>query len=103
MRRPFDCQLRLDASPVLQVPLNTNCRAEIVPILKALQFIYSQPELRDTILELIRRDINGKTSACRGRGGLDDWQILVLAAVRLGRASCVITNCSSAPPSTPTC
>lgn len=84
MRRPFDCQLRLDASPVLQVPLNTNCRAEIVPILKALQFIYSQPELRDSILELIRRDINGKTSACRGRTGLDYWQILVLAAVRLG-------------------
>ena len=50
MRKAFDRQQRLDCQPVLNVRLNLNCRDEIVPILKALQHIYSQPKLRDDIL-----------------------------------------------------
>ena len=81
MRKAFDRQGRLDCSPVLAVRLNTDCRDEIVPILRALQHIYSQPELRDSILRAIARDVNRNSSRRRGRGGMDYWQILVLAAV----------------------
>ena len=84
MRKAFDRQTRLDCQPVLGVRLNLNCRDEIVPILKALQHIYSQPELRDAILRAIARDVNHTFSRKRGRQGMDYWQILVLAAVRLG-------------------
>jgi len=84
MRKAFDRQGRLDGSPVLAVRLNTDCRDEIVPILRALQHIYSQPELRDSILRAIARDVNRTSSSRRGREGMDYWQILVLAAVRLG-------------------
>jgi len=84
MRKAFDRQQRLDCQPVLDVRLNLNCRDEIVPILKALQHIYSQPKLRDDILRTIARDVNGTSSRKRGRRGMDYWQILVLAAVRLG-------------------
>jgi hypothetical protein len=66
------------------VRLNLDCRDEIVPILKALQHIYSLPKLRDSILSAIARDVNGTSNAKRGRQGMDYWQILVLAAVRLG-------------------
>jgi len=68
----------------LNVRLNLNCRDEIVPILKALQHIYSQPKLRDDILRAVARDVNRTSSRKRGRQGMDYWQILVLAAVRLG-------------------
>jgi len=84
MRKAFDRQQRLDCQPVLNVRLNLNCRDEIVPILKALQHIYSQPKLRDDILRAVARDVNRTSSRKRGRQGMDYWQILVLAAVRLG-------------------
>ena len=84
MRKAVDRQRRLDCPSIKQVWLNVNCRTEIVPILRALQHIYSQPELRDPILRIIGKDVNGKSSAKRGRKGLDYWEILVLAAVRLG-------------------
>ncbi len=84
MRKAFDRQQRLDCQPVLNVRLNLNCRDEIIPILKALQHIYSQPKLRNDILRAIARDVNRTSSRKRGRQGMDYWQVLVLAAVRLG-------------------
>ncbi len=84
MRKVFDSQRRFDCRPVFDVQLNLDCRDEIVPILKALQHIYSQPKLRDAILSAITRDVNHTSSRKRGRQGMDYWQILVLAAVRLG-------------------
>lgn len=84
MRKAFSEQSRLDCQTVLEVQLNLECRDEIVPILAALQRVYSQPELRDSILGLIKFDVVGEARDDRGREGLDYWQILVLAAVRLG-------------------
>ncbi len=84
MRQGFDAQMRLDCSSVPNVQLNLDCRDEIVPILAALKHIYSQPEVRDSILDAVAEDVNGTSSANRGRKGMDYWQILVLAAVRLG-------------------
>lgn len=84
MRKAFDSQRRFDCRPVFDVQLNLDCRDEIVPILKALQHIYSQPKLRDRILRAIARDVSGTSNPKRGRQGMDYWEILVLAAVRLG-------------------
>ena len=84
MRKAFDRQQRLDCPPVNKVPLNLNCRNETVPILRALQHIYSRPEVRDSILRAVARDVNGKSKAHRGRPGLDYWEIVVLAAARQG-------------------
>lgn len=84
MRKPFSSQQRLDCSTVLDVQLNLECRDEIIPILRALQHIYAKPALRDEILRLIAGDVNKDARDDCGRDGLDYWQILVLAAVRLG-------------------
>jgi IS5 family transposase len=84
MRKAFDPQRRLDCPSVAKVPLNLNCRNETVPILRGLQHIYSRPEVRNPILRAIARDVNGKSKAHRGRPGLDYWEVLVLAAARLG-------------------
>ena len=84
MRRPFDSQLRLDCPGVADVRLNTACRDEIIPILRALQHIYGRPELRDELLDAVAQDVNATTRADQGRPGMDYWSILVLGAVRLG-------------------
>jgi hypothetical protein len=84
MRKDFSRQNRLDCRTVLEVELNLNCRDEIVPILRALQHIYSQDQLRTAILDLIAQDVNREARDDCGRDGMDYWQILVLAAVRLG-------------------
>jgi hypothetical protein len=84
MRKPFSDQTRFDCQTISEVKLNLKCRDEIVPILRGLQHIYSRPQLRDEILDLVGQDVNEHSRNDRGREGLDYWQITVLAAARLG-------------------
>jgi transposase, IS5 family len=84
MRLAFQEQPALDCPAIDAVPLNLNCRDEIIPILRALQHVYEQAPLRQEILERIGMDVNGTSRSDRGREGLSYWTILVLAAVRLG-------------------
>jgi hypothetical protein len=84
MRVAIQEQPRLDCPPVAAVRLNLNCRDEIIPILRALQHVYGQAHLRQEILDLVGKDVNGDSSPDRGREGLSYWTIVVLAAVRLG-------------------
>jgi len=82
--RPEQQQRRFDAPSITDVPLNFECRDEIIPVLRSLQHIYSEPALRDQILDLIAKDVNQDTRDDVGREGMDYWQIIVLAGVRLG-------------------
>jgi IS5 family transposase len=84
MRVGFQEQLMLGTTSVERVQLNSNCRDEIVPVLRGIQEVYDTPDLRQAVLDLIARDVNRETRADRGRRGLDYWQIFVLASVRLG-------------------
>lgn len=89
MRKAFARQRRFDCSAIENIQLNLECRDEMIPILRALQEIYSQPQLRDSVLKLIeddvlRRDDGTCARSDTGREGYDLWQILVLAGVRLG-------------------
>ena len=84
MRKSFSSQRRFDSRGVLGAQLNLECRDEIIPILAALQHVYSEPGTRDAILALVAEDVNQDSRDDVGRAGLDYWQILVLAAVRLG-------------------
>ena len=83
MRLAFP-QQRLDCLPISQVNLNLGCRDEIIPILRALQHVYEDAELRGELLRLVGKDVNEGTSRKRGRRGLNYWEIVVLAAARLG-------------------
>jgi hypothetical protein len=84
MRKAFSPQRRFDVPSVPDVPLNFECRDEIIPVLRALQHIYSEPERRDQILQLVSADVNRDSRDDCGREGMDYWQILVLGGVRLG-------------------
>src|SRR6516164_4788506 len=77
-------QQRLDCFPIAQVKLNLECRDEIVPILRALQHVYEDAAVRRELLQLVGKDVNQGTSRKHGRRGLNYWEIVVLAAARLG-------------------
>jgi len=84
MRKAYSKQLRLDTVPILDVELNLQSRDRLVPVLRALQHVYSDSGLTDRILDLIATDINADSRTDTGRNGMDYWHICVLAAVRLG-------------------
>ena len=84
MRIPHRKQQYLGCPAVTQVDVNPNCRDRMIPILRALQHIYSRPQLRQKALDLIAQDVLGDADPDQGRPGLTLWQILVLASVRLG-------------------
>jgi hypothetical protein len=84
MRIPHRKQQYLGCPAVTQAVLNPNCRDRMIPILRALQHLYSRPQLRRQALDLIAKDVLGEADPDHGRPGLTLWQILVLASVRLG-------------------
>ena len=84
MRQAYSNQLRLDTVPISKVELNLQCRDRIVPVLRALQHVYSNAQLTEKILGLIAADINQDSRTDTGRKGMDYWHICVLIAVRLG-------------------
>jgi transposase, IS5 family len=84
VRKHYQSQHRFDCSPVAQVELNLECRDELVPILAGLQFLYTNNPLRHKAVKLVAADLNEDSRRNVGRPGMDDWHVVVLAAVRLG-------------------
>lgn len=84
VRKHYQQQHRFDVSPIASVQLNLECRDEIVPVLFGLQHLYTDTKLRRKVVSLIANDLNDKSRRDVGRPGMDDWHVVVLAAVRLG-------------------
>lgn len=84
MRKAFDAQLKLEVPNLEHIEFNPASRHELEPILMALKHIYESPKTLQAILKPIAEDIGGHKNVARGCPGLDYWEILVLAAVRLG-------------------
>ncbi len=84
MRKHYDRQGRFDCTPIGELLLNYDCRDEVIPVLAGLQHVYTCGSLRNKVVDLVAHDINVDSRRDVGRPGFDDWQIVVLAAVRLG-------------------
>jgi hypothetical protein len=84
MRQAFDRQLKLDVPKLTDIKFDPTSRHELEAILMALHHLYQSPKTQTEILALIAKDINDNTNPQIGCTGLTYWEILVLAAVRLG-------------------
>lgn len=84
MRKTHAKQYRFDTSPIAQVELNVECRDEIICVLLGLQYLYTDSALRMEVIRLVAADISEDSRTDVGRPGMDYWQVIVLAAVRLG-------------------
>lgn len=84
MRIPHRNQLQLDVTPISQIEFNYECRDRMIPVLRALQFIYTRPSFRNKALQLVEQDLARHVDLGKGKPGMTLWQILVLAAVKQG-------------------
>ena len=84
MRKHYDKQRRFDCTAIGELMLNYDCRDEIIPVLAGLQYVYTCSSIRTKVVKLVAEDLNEDSRRDVGRPGFDDWQVVVLAAVRLG-------------------
>ncbi len=85
MRSTFQIAPQLNIIPIEKIQVPTNSRDQLAPILLALQWIYTTPEVSREVFEILEAKILPGKSKDKGRPGLDLWQILVLGIVRNAR------------------
>ncbi len=85
VRTKFIPQMTIGAVPIAEIEFDVFNRHELVPILMALQHLYvNRPQLLEKICSLIKADIARQPNPKLGCKGLTHWEVLVLAALRLG-------------------
>ncbi len=82
MRKRFEQQNTLDATPIPEVKIDGKSRHQLPKLLAGLQYIFITPELNERVLNLMEEHIIGDKPQ-KGRLGMSLWEILVLGVVRL--------------------
>ena len=68
---------------VSQVRFDLKSRDDIPKILRGLQHLYLQPDLRAAVFDLLNRQISPSVNKSNGRPGMTLWTILVCGVIRL--------------------
>jgi len=89
MRQIIKPQLALGVVDIAAIHLDPRSRDDIPRLLRGLQYIYTQPQVREAVFSILREvvplDAAGQpVSIDTGRPGMSQWQILVLGVLRLG-------------------
>ena len=84
MRRTFNPQLELGATPIEEILFNARSRDDIPQLLKGLQHIYCNADLRESVFDILQTQFSADIDFDNGRPGMDLWIILVLGTLRLG-------------------
>lgn len=82
MRKQFETQLTLGATPINQVEIPLKTRSHIVALVAALQHIYVTPKWNTKIFSLLTEKVL-KNKKATGRSGMSLWEMFVLAQIRL--------------------
>ena len=83
MRKRFTIELSLGVIPIEEVTINPKSRDALPKILKGIQGIYKNAELRNEIFRFLEKHINTGSSKS-GRTGMQLWEIFVLSMIRSG-------------------
>src|SRR3990167_381842 len=83
MRVVQNQQMTIGEVDISKMNFDSTSRADIPPILKGLQFVYTNLALRDAIFELLESQVAPKVSKSNGRPGMPLWTILVCGVIRL--------------------
>ncbi len=90
MRTVIQPQLQFGETDIAAIVLDPKSRDDIPQILRGLQYIYTEIDLRQRVFAILeevipdRADGKGKVSSHTGRPGMEQWKILVLGVLRLG-------------------
>ena len=88
MRQVINPQLQFGEVDIGAIVLDPKSRDDIPQLLRGLQHIYTNPELRARVFaileEIVPAGVNGQADTHTGRPGMEQWKILVLGVLRLG-------------------
>ena len=89
MRQIIKPHLALGVVDIAAMHLDPRSRDDLPRLLRGLQYIYMQPQVREAVFTILREvvplDAAGQpVSVATGRPGMSQWQILVLGVLRLG-------------------
>jgi len=84
MRTTESAQFELGATPIEEIVINAKSRDDIPALLKGLQHLYTNPELRHQVFALLEAQVNPTLRKDTGRPGMELWRILVLAVLKQG-------------------
>jgi transposase, IS5 family len=83
MRKVIEEQMKLGEIDISQIKFDLQSRDEIPKLLMGLQYIYTTPELRDMVFDMLTGLTPPHVDPETGRSGMDYWKILVLGTLRL--------------------
>jgi len=90
MRTVFDPQMTFGQVAIADIKLDPKSRDDIPQLLRGLQHLHADPELRKRVFAILeellpnRAGAEGKASPDTGRPGMAQWRILVLGVLRPG-------------------
>lgn len=84
MRHALNPQLEIGETIVSAIQFDTHSRDDIPQLLRGLQYLYDDTEVRDTVLEQLGTAVIATTDPTTGRPGMSLWSVLVLGVLRLG-------------------
>ena len=92
MRTVLHSQLSLGEEDIARIKLDPKSRDDIPQMLAGLQYIYTNPELRQAVFKILSEVVprrvgsvkNVPANTDKGRPGMEQWRILVLGTLRLG-------------------
>ena len=82
MRKVIDLQMEFWKKDIANIEFHLESLDEIPKLLMGLQHIYSTPQIRNKVFEVLKQIVPRKNHEI-GRPGMDLWKILVLGTVRL--------------------
>ncbi len=83
MRQAFKPKLQSGEVRIPDIDFDLDSRDDIPHVLRGLQQLYANPELRDEALKLLDECLPKNVDRDTGRTGMDFWTILVLGVLRL--------------------
>jgi transposase, IS5 family len=83
MRVVRTAQMELGEIDVSQIKFDLRSRDDIPKILRGLQHLYMNEELRQSVFALLESEIASEVSKRNGRPGMTLWSILVCGVLRL--------------------
>ena len=83
MREIIDLQMKLGEKNIEDIQFDPRSRDEIPKLLRGLQAIYLNKEIREQVIDALKEIIPDGIDLNNGRKGMDLWIILVLGTLRL--------------------
>lgn len=83
MRATTNPQLQLGEIDIANIKISTRSRDDIPQLLRGLQYLYGEQELRQKIFLILEKLTPSTVSTLHGRPGMMWWKILVMGSLRL--------------------